>query len=557
MGFSFAVAVAAAAYAPAPACRHVRGGRSGAIVCQQLPKNLGDGGMKDINKAGPSDDRQKQIDQLMTKLRQRGQVGDSSELGNSESFLSRPPPPPPPPPPPEIVVKAPAMLDEANATEAGDTEEVPMKTSGIGGTWTGKEASKVTKYEPKVSTWGVFDRPADISKAYGGGRQIGVGGYVPDEEEMAKKRRETEERLKEYRKGQGADLELQAAHEDDIREALKEAKQLMRFGATKAAIEQLNGVKEWCCVSTDLGSDTLLELSMALIANKQDALATPVLMRIQMKAPTPARKRVAQQLMFQEKAQNFLKVEGDPNEEFAKLGRAGLQRSLGVDYDKRYDTAAAYLTSSNRPPVASLSEARMVLRSAAVRRDDGGAPQRIAQAIGLVVNLPQEERLPSAMVAGALVGAASSGAATTGSGGSGSGGSGGSGGSTELAAAALRMLRGEWLLGMTISGRATFAPSDAALTLQPGGAFDSLAPSTIGLVKSTGTYELGGGSTPGELRLRLEVETCRLGPLPLPGKSSAQRVVFVDTLMFVTQPEEGGEYSVYVRPSMSRPAEDE
>lgn len=27
-------------------------------------------------------------------------------------------------------------------------------------------------YKPKVSTWGVFPRPADISKAYGGGRTI-------------------------------------------------------------------------------------------------------------------------------------------------------------------------------------------------------------------------------------------------------------------------------------------------------------------------------------------------------------------------------------------------
>ena len=31
---------------------------------------------------------------------------------------------------------------------------------------------------------GVFERPADISKAYGGGRKVGVGGYQPTQEEL-------------------------------------------------------------------------------------------------------------------------------------------------------------------------------------------------------------------------------------------------------------------------------------------------------------------------------------------------------------------------------------
>ena len=34
-------------------------------------------------------------------------------------------------------------------------------------------------YKPKVSTWGVFPRPADISKAYGGGKTIQPGDVRP------------------------------------------------------------------------------------------------------------------------------------------------------------------------------------------------------------------------------------------------------------------------------------------------------------------------------------------------------------------------------------------
>jgi hypothetical protein len=33
-------------------------------------------------------------------------------------------------------------------------------------------------YRPKVSTWGMFPRPDNISKAYGGGRTIQKGGEV-------------------------------------------------------------------------------------------------------------------------------------------------------------------------------------------------------------------------------------------------------------------------------------------------------------------------------------------------------------------------------------------
>ena len=102
-------------------------------------------------------------------------------------------------------------------------EERKQTTSGIGGTWYPDTAAVDSTHKPtKSGSWGVFERPADISKAYGGGRQIGVGGYQPNEEELAAKRAETEARLKAYRKGQGADAELQAAHKDEIVAAAKE-----------------------------------------------------------------------------------------------------------------------------------------------------------------------------------------------------------------------------------------------------------------------------------------------------------------------------------------------
>ncbi|CAN0540535.1 unnamed protein product, partial [Ectocarpus sp. 12 AP-2014] len=44
-------------------------------------------------------------------------------------------------------------------------------TGGVGGRWEKpKEGADVDTHKPVVSTWGVFERPKDMSKAFGGGR---------------------------------------------------------------------------------------------------------------------------------------------------------------------------------------------------------------------------------------------------------------------------------------------------------------------------------------------------------------------------------------------------
>ena len=45
------------------------------------------------------------------------------------------------------------------------------------------------QYRPKVATWGVFERPANISKAFGGGRNLRPGGVLEDENATAERKR--------------------------------------------------------------------------------------------------------------------------------------------------------------------------------------------------------------------------------------------------------------------------------------------------------------------------------------------------------------------------------
>jgi len=409
---------------------------------------------------------------------------------------------------------------------------LPKKTSGIGGNWNKAAAKDVDSHKPATGSWGVFERPADISKAYGGGRQIGVGGYQPSEEELAAKRAETEKMLREYRKGQGAEKEIQDAHEAEILEARKEASQLMRFGATKAALEELDKVKPWLCANTDLGSEILLEWAMAAVADVDTDSndAKPVLKIIVSKAPKPRVKKAAQQLMFQDQAVEFLKFDdGGATDEWAKIARGGLKGSLNVANDRRYDIAGAYLSSEKRPPVSSIAEARTVLRSAAVRRDDGGAGMRINQALTFISTLPVASRLPNAK--GAAGGSTST--------------------STSDGGDMSSLLRGEWLLGFATRGTSlSFAPLDAALTLRSDGAYESLEPAGLGgLVKSVGSFVVARGAKD-EVSLELNVESQSLGPLPLPvfGGGSTLKVFLLDSIMCIMQT--GSGYSIYVRPSM-------
>ena len=237
-----------AAYAPAVPLFSSR--PVGPSRCDAPRLDYEDSAMKDINRVGVSDKRQQEINELMNKLRGRGSVGSSSDTGDSERFLARPRPANPVElaarelavkedvSGPEVAAEALAASSSSAAASAATAagEQPATTTTGIGGTWTPPPPQEVEKetHKPKVSTWGVYERPADISKAFGGGRQIGVGGYQPTEEEVAKKRAETEALLAAFTKSLGADIELQEAHRDEILAATKEAKQMLRYGRRPA-----------------------------------------------------------------------------------------------------------------------------------------------------------------------------------------------------------------------------------------------------------------------------------------------------------------------------------
>lgn len=116
-------------------------------------------------------------------------------------------------------------------------------------------------YTPARSSWGVFERPRDISKAYGGGRAISKAEMDKQDEEMEAREKSRDAADTAWRSStQRREME----HEKEIRSALEAARGFMSMGNRRSAVTSLEGVSELCSWQTDLGGEVLLELGMAL-----------------------------------------------------------------------------------------------------------------------------------------------------------------------------------------------------------------------------------------------------------------------------------------------------
>lgn len=116
-------------------------------------------------------------------------------------------------------------------------------------------------YKPKVSTWGVFKRPKDISKAYGGGRAITREEMDRLDAEMEEQERQRNTEQKQFLT---ASMRKEKEMEGTIREALAKGRGFMYMGNRQAAVDQLEPMLDVVSWTSDLGGEVLLELGMAL-----------------------------------------------------------------------------------------------------------------------------------------------------------------------------------------------------------------------------------------------------------------------------------------------------
>ena len=238
----------------------------------------------------------------------------------------------------EKLARAKALIEKVRGG-SGDADP-PQTSSGIGGTWTPPKDIKkeVSTHKPTGSgSWGVFERPADISKAYGGGRKVGVGGFQPSAEEEEDMRRKTMEKLNAYRRSVGVDRVLEDEHKEEIEAALEEHDKWMSKVRTQKAIECLEAVTEYTSFKTVLGGKVYLKLALAQEQAGERRAAKSIYTKLQQNGD-PSVAQTAKQLLFGFEAMEFMKV----NTTFSANDRKVMSFELpevAAYTRKRYDTS--------------------------------------------------------------------------------------------------------------------------------------------------------------------------------------------------------------------------
>ncbi|OIW08730.1 hypothetical protein TanjilG_03406 [Lupinus angustifolius] len=165
-------------------------------------------------------------------------------------------------------------------------------------------------YKPKVSTWGVFPRPGNISKTYGGGRVIRPGEVLETEEEKAVKEARTKQLLAAYNKEVG--LNIDPKLKSECEEVLKDGDLLMNAGKLKDALPYYEKVMDKLTFKSELHGLAALQWSICQDSLNRLKEARSMYEKLQSHPSAKVNKR-ARQFMYSFQAMEMLKVKtGSP-----------------------------------------------------------------------------------------------------------------------------------------------------------------------------------------------------------------------------------------------------
>ena len=252
-----------------------------------------------------------------------------------------------------------------------NTTKLAPATTGIGGAYVKNETAMEEKRRPSRGSWGQFERPKDISKAFGGGRRIGAG-YMKEGDREASYEA-SRQRMREYRVKMGIDVQSEADNAKEIDEAIKIAKLAMERGVYSTAVSALEKVTKWCSSNSKVGSTVFLELAMAYEAVGRIDEASQVYNKLTT-CQVDEIKNNAKRLLYGLQSYEFMKSEAQLSSFNRKKIRNNFIETTGMDnfaanFDDVYNTA--YVDTSSRKykqltenVVRSVREARQILLKA-------------------------------------------------------------------------------------------------------------------------------------------------------------------------------------------------
>lgn len=203
------------------------------------------------------------------------------------------------------------------------------------------------KYKPKVSTWGVFPRPDNISRTYGGGKNIKQGGVDLQSEKSKQRDQEIAKKLAEYRASRGIDTEREERHREEIEQALIDAAEQTAGLQPYQAIRTLENVRSYVSDCSRLGGNVYLSLGLAYdsVGKRDEAREIYATLR---RNPFPDIGTKAKQLLQGFEAMDMLKVDDETRRRGFKVVDFRLP-DISAGVEKRYETAIKPSTLQSSP----------------------------------------------------------------------------------------------------------------------------------------------------------------------------------------------------------------
>ncbi|AEC09583.1 cytochrome C oxidase subunit [Arabidopsis thaliana] len=162
-------------------------------------------------------------------------------------------------------------------------------------------------YKPKVSTWGVFPRPSNISKTFGGGRTLRPGDSVETAEERIVREEKTKKLLIAYKESLGLNIDPKLKLECE--KAIDEGNSLMDSGKLKEALPYYEKVMEKIVFKSELHGLAALQWSICQDSLRKTDKARRMYEKL-ISHPNPGVSKKARQFMFSFQAMEMLKVKG-------------------------------------------------------------------------------------------------------------------------------------------------------------------------------------------------------------------------------------------------------
>lgn len=161
-------------------------------------------------------------------------------------------------------------------------------------------------YQPSVSTWGAFPRPANINEAYGGGKNIRPGQLLETKEQEADRERSFKLAMQQYKTKMGLDIdpELEAEADREYSEGM------IRFeaGQLEAAYKYFIRALDLVPVRTAVGGKATLQKAVILDSTGNSEEAKKLYKNLRGHA-VAAVARKARTLSYGFEAADFLKAD--------------------------------------------------------------------------------------------------------------------------------------------------------------------------------------------------------------------------------------------------------